>query len=103
MLKILIDTGGADFLFDWNPIVVLLCGIVIDIILFVLSYYLNGEGNNKRIALAPPFKTWKTSWQMVSSRDVLPVFCLANNRSSRNSHTCFSKAISASSSCSSVS
>lgn len=51
MLKILIDTGGADFLFDWNPIVVLLCGIVIDIILFVLSYYLNGEGNNKRIAL----------------------------------------------------
>lgn len=49
MLRLLMDTGIADFLFDWNPIVVLLCGIVIDIILFVLSFFLNGKGDNKRI------------------------------------------------------
>ena len=49
MLRFLLDTGIADFLFDWNPMVLLLSGIVVDVIFFALAYFLGGEEKYKKI------------------------------------------------------
>lgn len=54
MIRVLLDTGIAELLYDWNPIVLFLCGIVIDIILFLLSNYKDNI-HKKAIALLMVF------------------------------------------------
>ena len=49
MLRTLIDSGIADVLFAWNPLVVFLCGIALDIVLSVLANSLKNKGASKTI------------------------------------------------------